>query len=121
MEEYAGISILSTNLRQNIDEAFTRRMRFIIEFPFPEDEDRLRIWHTVWPREVPLASDVDLPRLAQLFRLSGGSIRNIALSAAFLAAERGEPVGMRQLLLATKREQLKMGRLVSEEEYLCNG
>ena len=121
MEEYPGISILTTNLRQNIDEAFTRRMRFIIEFPFPEDEDRLRIWHTVWPREVPLASDVDLPRLAQLFRLSGGSIRNIALSAAFLAAEQGEPVAMRHLMPATKREQQKMGRLVNEEEYLRCG
>jgi adenylate kinase family enzyme len=120
MEEYAGISILSTNLRQNIDEAFTRRMRFIIEFPFPEDEDRLRIWHAVWPREVPLASDVDLPRLAQLFRLSGGSIRNVALAAAFLAAEQGEPVAMRHLMRATKREQQKMGRLVNEEEYLLH-
>ena len=121
MEEYPGISILTTNLRQNIDEAFTRRMRFIIEFPFPEDEDRLRIWQTVWPREVPLASDVDLPRLAQLFRLSGGSIRNIALSAAFLASEQGEPVAMRHLMRATRREQQKMGRLVNEEEYLLHG
>jgi hypothetical protein len=121
MEEYPGISILTTNLRQNIDEAFTRRMRFIIEFPFPEDEDRLRIWHTVWPREVPLAADVDLPRLAQQFRLSGGSIRNIALSAAFLAAEQGEPVAMRHLMRATRREQQKMGRLVNEEEYVHCG
>ena len=121
MEEYPGISILTTNVRQNIDEAFTRRMRFIIEFPFPEDEDRLRIWQTVWPREVPLAADVDLPRLAQLFRLSGGSIRNIALSAAFLAAEHGEPVAMRHVLRATKSEQQKMGRLVNEEEYLLHG
>jgi len=118
MEEYPGISILTTNLRQNIDEAFTRRMRFIIEFPFPEDEDRLRIWQTVWPREVPLASDVDFRRLAQQFRLSGGSIRNIALSAAFLAAEQGEPVAMRHLMRATRSEQQKMGRLVNEEEYV---
>ncbi len=121
MEEYAGISILTTNLRQNIDEAFTRRMRFIVEFPFPEDEDRLRIWQGVWPGEVPLAPDVDLPRLAQQFRLSGGSIRNIALSAAFLAAEQGTPVAMRHLMRATKREQQKMGRLVDDEEFLRYG
>jgi hypothetical protein len=121
MEEYPGISILTTNVRQNIDEAFTRRMRFIVEFPFPEDEDRLRIWRVVWPPEVPLAPDVDLPRLAQLFRLSGGSIRTIALSAAFLAAEHGEPVAMRHLLLATRREQQKMGRLVNDEEYALHG
>lgn len=118
MEEYAGISILTTNLRQNIDEAFTRRMRFIVEFPFPEDEDRLRIWQGVWPCEVPLAPDVDLARLAQQFRLSGGSIRNIALSAAFLAAEQATPVAMRHLMRATKREQQKMGRLVNDEEFL---
>jgi hypothetical protein len=115
MEEYAGITVLSTNLRQNMDEAFTRRMRFIVDFPFPEDEDRLRIWQTIWPREVPLAADVDLPALARQFRLTGGSIRNIALAAAFLAAEQGQPVSMRHLMRATRRELQKMGRLVSDE------
>lgn len=117
MEEHPGITVLSTNLRQNMDEAFTRRMRFIVEFPFPEDADRLRIWRSVWPQEVPLASDVDLPTLARQFRLSGGSIRNVALSAAFLAAEQQQPVSMRHLMQATKRELQKMGRLVNEEEY----
>jgi winged helix domain-containing protein/ATPase family protein associated with various cellular activities (AAA) len=115
MEEYTGISILSTNLRQNMDEAFTRRMRFIVDFPLPEDEDRLRIWQAVWPRELPLAPDVDLPGLARQFRLTGGSIRNIALSAAFLAAEQNQPVSMRHLMRATRRELHKMGRLVSDE------
>jgi ATP-dependent 26S proteasome regulatory subunit len=90
-------------------------MRFVIDFPFPEDEDRLRIWQAVWPREVPLAPDVDLPALARQFRLSGGSIRNIALSAAFLAAEQGHPVSMRHLMRATRRELQKMGRLVTDE------
>jgi hypothetical protein len=116
MEEYAGITILSTNLRQNIDEAFTRRMRFIVDFPFPEDEDRARIWQAVWPREVPLAPDVDFAALARQFRVSGGSIRNIALSAAFLAAEQSQPVSMRHLLRATRRELQKMGRLVTDDE-----
>jgi hypothetical protein len=115
MEEYTGITVLSTNLRQNLDEAFTRRMRFIVDFPLPEDEDRLRIWKSVWPREVPLAADVDLPGLARQFRLTGGSIRNIALSAAFLAAEQNQPVSMRHLMRATRRELQKMGRLVSDE------
>jgi SpoVK/Ycf46/Vps4 family AAA+-type ATPase len=104
-----------------MDEAFTRRMRFIVEFPFPEDEDRLRIWRSVWPGEVPLAPDVDLPMLARRFRLSGGSIRNVALSAAFLAAEQREPVSMRHLMRATRRELQKMGRLVNEEEYRTVG
>ena len=116
MEEYPGITILATNLRQNMDVAFTRRMRFIVDFPFPEDEDRLRIWQSVWPEEVPLAEDVDLPALARQFRLSGGSIRNVALSAAFLAAEQSQPVCMHHLMRATRRELQKMGRLVSEED-----
>lgn len=116
MEEYPGIAILSTNLRQNMDAAFTRRMRFIVDFPFPEEEDRLRIWKTVWPTEVPLGSDVDFPLLAQQFRLSGGSIRNVALAASFLAAEQRQDVSMRHLMRATRRELQKMGRLVSDEE-----
>jgi SpoVK/Ycf46/Vps4 family AAA+-type ATPase len=115
-EEYAGITILSTNLGQNLDDAFTRRMRFIISFPFPEEADRLRIWQTVWPRELPLAADVDLAALARKFRLSGGSIRNVALSAAFLAAERIEPVAMRHLMQAIRRELRNMGRMVNEED-----
>jgi hypothetical protein len=117
MEEYDGITILTTNLRQNIDEAFTRRMRFIVEFPFPEDADRLRIWSGVWPAEVPLAPDVDLGWLARQFRLSGGSIRNSALAAAFLAVEDEQPVGMRHLVQATKRELQKIGRLVDDADY----
>jgi SpoVK/Ycf46/Vps4 family AAA+-type ATPase len=116
MEEYAGITILSTNLRQNMDDAFTRRMRFIVDFPFPEDEDRLRIWQAVWPREVPLAPDVDLPALARQIRLSGGSIRNVALCAAFLAAEQGQSVSMRHLMRATRSELQKMGRLVANDD-----
>jgi hypothetical protein len=115
MEEYTGISVLSTNLRQNMDQAFTRRMRFIVDFPFPEEEDRLRIWRTVWPCEVPLAADVDLAALARQFRLTGGSIRNIALAATFLAAEQGQAVSMRHLMRAARRELQKMGRLLSNE------
>ena len=121
MEEYPGITILATNLRQNMDAAFTRRMRFIVDFPFPEDEDRLRIWRSVWPAEVPLAADVDLPALARQFRLSGGSIRNVALSAAFLAAEQGQSVCMQHLMRATRRELQKMGRLVNEDDHRRHG
>jgi hypothetical protein len=117
MEEYPGITILASNLRQNMDAAFTRRMRFIVDFPFPEEEDRLRIWQSVWPSEVPLGPDVDLAMLAHQFRLAGGNIRNVALAAAFLAAEQSQPVSMRHLMRATKRELQKMGRLVNEEEH----
>ena len=118
MEEHEGITILATNLHQNLDEAFTRRVRFILEFPFPEQEYRLSIWQTMWPKETPLAPDVDLNFMAQQFKLAGGNIRNIAVAAAFLAAENGQSVGMKHLLQATKREFQKMGRLVSNEEFL---
>lgn len=117
MEEYQGITILTTNLRQNLDDAFTRRIRFIVEFPFPEEEYRLQIWQRIFPQEIPLAQEVDLSLLARKFKLAGGNIRNIALAAAFLAAQQGQSVGMLHLLKATKREFQKMGRLVSEEEF----
>jgi hypothetical protein len=117
MEEYEGITILATNLRQNMDEAFTRRLRFIVEFPFPEEEYRLRIWKGIWPEETPLAEDVSLDFFAKKFKLSGGNIRNIAVSAAFSASSSGQPVDMKHLLNATKQEFLKMGRLVDESEY----
>jgi SpoVK/Ycf46/Vps4 family AAA+-type ATPase len=118
MEEYDGIAILATNFRQNIDEAFTRRICFIIEFPFPEEEYRLRIWQGIWPKETPLAEEVDLYAMARQFKLTGGNIRNIALAAAFIAAEDGQVVRMKHLLQSTKREFQKMGRLVSEGEFL---
>jgi SpoVK/Ycf46/Vps4 family AAA+-type ATPase len=117
MEEYEGITILATNLRQNIDEAFTRRIRFIIDFPFPDEEYRLRIWQGVWPPQTPLESEVDLFFMARQFRLTGGSIRNIALTAAFLASGNGQIVGMKHLLLATKREFQKMGKVIREDEF----
>jgi SpoVK/Ycf46/Vps4 family AAA+-type ATPase len=121
MEEYEGVTILTTNLRQNLDEAFTRRIRFIIEFPFPEVDYRLQIWQGIFPKQMPLGEDVDLPLMAQQFKLAGGNIRNIALAAAFLAAEDGESVGMKHLLQATKREFQKMGRLVNEDDFLKLG
>ncbi|MEC4818150.1 MAG: ATP-binding protein [Scytonema sp. PMC 1069.18] len=118
MEEYEGVTILTTNLRQNLDEAFTRRIRFIIEFPFPEADYRLQIWQRIFPKQTPLREDVDLKLIAQKFQLAGGSIRNIAVAAAFLAAEEGDCVGMKHLLQATKREFQKMGRLINDEDFI---
>ena len=82
---YPG-SILATNLRQNLDEAFVRRLAFTIHFPFPGEEERLRVWRGIWPEQTPLGEDVDLADLARRFKLSGGNIKNVALAAAFLAA-----------------------------------
>jgi SpoVK/Ycf46/Vps4 family AAA+-type ATPase len=118
MEAYDGVTILATNLRSNLDEAFTRRLQFAVDFPFPEEADRLRIWNTLFPPDVPRASDVDLALLARRFKLAGGNIRNIIVSAAFLAAADGGTVGMSHLLHGTRRELQKMGRLVSEGDML---
>jgi hypothetical protein len=114
MEAYDGVAILATNLRQNLDEAFARRLAFTIHFPFPAAEDRLAIWRGVWPDEVPLADDLDLCDLAGRFRLSGGNIRNAALAAAFLAATDGTEVSRAHVLRAVRREYQKLGRGLSE-------
>lgn len=119
MEAYDGVVILATNLRANLDEAFTRRLHFAIEFPFPQPADRERIWRVNVPPETPLAEDVDWPLLAERFELAGGSIRNIILAAAFLAAEDDKAVGLRHLLHATRREYQKMGRLIEESLFVA--
>jgi hypothetical protein len=110
MEEYEGVAILATNLRQHIDEAFLRRMHFIVEFPFPDQEYRRRIWQVAFPREAPLAEDVDFDVLAREIKLPGGSIKNIALAAAFYAASNGRVIAMPHLLRAAGREHQKLGR-----------
>jgi AAA+ superfamily predicted ATPase len=117
MEEYDGVVILATNLRKNIDDAFVRRMHMSIEFPFPEEQDRLRIWQKVFPPEAPLAEDVDLAFLARQFKVTGGNIRNIALLAAFLAAEEGSVIGMTHVIRSLKREFQKLGKLVTEADF----
>jgi len=118
MEGYEGVSLLATNLRQNMDEAFLRRLAFIINFPFPDIESRRRIWQGIWPKQVSFADEVDLYRLAQQFKLSGGNIKNIALAAAFHAAEDGGHVSMAHLLLATRREYQKIGKVLPEGDGL---
>jgi AAA+ superfamily predicted ATPase len=121
MEAYDGVVILATNMRSNLDDAFTRRLHFIIEFPFPEAADREIIWQVNFPPETPLAGDIDYSLLAQRFRLAGGNIRNIIMAAAFLAAEAGEVVALAHLLHATRREYQKMGRLIDEALFIVEG
>jgi hypothetical protein len=119
MEEYDGIVILATNLRSNLDEAFLRRLRAIVEFPFPEADDRLRIWQRTLSASAPIAADVDLGFMSRQFRIAGGNIRNIVLLAAFLtASDEGAPaISMHHLIQATKREYQKLGRLVTESDF----
>jgi SpoVK/Ycf46/Vps4 family AAA+-type ATPase len=116
MEEYEGIAILASNLRQHVDQAFLRRLAFTVHFPFPDEESRRRIWEGAWPAEAPLDADVDFAALAREFRLAGGNIRNIVLAAAFLAAAEGGRVRQSHLLRATRREYQKMGKTIADVE-----
>jgi len=110
MEEYQGISILATNLRQNLDEAFVRRLQAIVEFPFPDEEYRQRIWRLAFPPEAPLDDDVQFDLLAREIRLAGGNVKNMALAAAFYAAAESQTIHMSHLVQAAKREHQKLGR-----------
>ncbi|OPX92854.1 MAG: ATP-dependent zinc metalloprotease FtsH [Syntrophorhabdus sp. PtaB.Bin006] len=114
MEEYEGMVILATNLRTNMDEAFTRRIRFIVEFPFPDEASRSKIWKTHFPGAAPLSDEIDFRFLSRQFQISGGSIKNIVLNAAFLAAENGGVIGMDHVLHGARREFEKIGKLWTE-------
>jgi len=117
MELFDGIAILATNLRANLDEAFTRRLDSLVDFPEPEEEYRLQLWQRSMGTTMPRADDLDLPFLAQSFKLAGGGIRNIVVAAAYASAENGRPLSMADLIRATQREYVKMGRLCVESEF----
>jgi hypothetical protein len=117
MERFDGLAVLTTNLRANVDEAFLRRLDVIVDFPMPEEDDRLHIWRRHLPTHVPQADDLDLAFLARAFKLSGGNIRNICLAAAFYAAAEDRPLGMADLIRGTEREYQKLGRLTHAEEF----
>lgn len=108
--------MLTTNLASNIDNAFLRRIDVSINFPWPEEAERRRIWEASLPRTAPVG-EVDLDFLAKTFRLAGGAIKNIALTAAFLAAEADREITMRDLMVGTRRESAKMGRLVDVKQF----
>jgi SpoVK/Ycf46/Vps4 family AAA+-type ATPase len=116
MEQYEGVAILATNLRQNLDDAFMRRLAFTVHFPFPDVSHRRHIWRQIWPADLPVAPDVDVEFLATHFKLSGGHIKNIALASAFLAAADGGVVTMEHVRHATQREYQKLGKTLSAPE-----
>jgi SpoVK/Ycf46/Vps4 family AAA+-type ATPase len=117
IEEYEGVAILATNFRRNMDEAFVRRLQFTVDFALPDEADRFRMWQRVLPEQTPRDAALDLALLARRFDLSGGNIRNIALAAAFLAADGADIVRMTHLIAATQREYQKMGKLVADGEF----
>ncbi|MDY6902920.1 MAG: ATP-binding protein [Cyanobacteriota bacterium] len=114
MEAYPGLSILTTNLKNSIDQAFLRRIRFIVQFPFPDANQRAEIWRRVFPTNTP-TEGLDERKLARL-NVAGGNIRNIALNAAFIAAQAGEVVQMQHILQAAKSEYTKMERPLTDNE-----
>ena len=115
METYRGLAILTTNMRDALDTAFLRRLRFIVDFPFPDVAQRSAIWANIFPAAVPMA-DIDFERLAEL-SVTGGTIHNIALNAAFLAADQGSPVDTRHLAAAARSEFSKLRRPLDESHF----
>ncbi|HEX7151243.1 MAG TPA: ATP-binding protein [Thermoanaerobaculia bacterium] len=115
MEDYRGLAILATNRKTALDRAFLRRLRFVIDFPFPDREARDRIWRHAFPAEAPMAT-LDYTFLSRL-EIAGGNIRNIALNAAFLAAADGSVIDERHVVHAVRREYAKMQKLITESEF----
>jgi AAA+ superfamily predicted ATPase len=117
MEDHDGIVILATNLANNIDEAFSRRMQFVIDFPMPDVASREKLWRGMFPPLAPLAADLDIPFLARQFTLAGGDIRNVVLDAAYLAAQEDQSIGMRHLLNAVAHQYAKRGKVPTATEF----
>ena len=116
MEQYSGVSILATNLLQNFDEAFRRRITYMVHFPLPDAALRQKIWETIIPKEALLSGDIDYLALAQLFELSGAAIKNAVLQGACLGMADGQEIGMRHLLGGIINEYIKLGKSMNEAQ-----
>jgi ATP-dependent 26S proteasome regulatory subunit len=114
MEEFSGLAILATNMKASLDPAFLRRLRFIVNLPYPGVKERKQIWRNALPAQTP-TRELDFDRLARL-NLSGGNIHSIALNAAFAAAQNGQTVTMPILLAAARAEMRKLDRPINEAE-----
>jgi SpoVK/Ycf46/Vps4 family AAA+-type ATPase len=117
MEEHSGMVILATNLRKNMDEAFMRRMNFCVDFPFPDEGLREMIWRKIFPEESPLSKDLDYKFLSERLKLAGGNIKNIAVTAAFYAAGGKTEINLQHIMLASKREYQKIGKMFVKEDF----
>jgi hypothetical protein len=121
VEEYSGVVVLASNLRQNIDEAFVRRIHVVVDFTFPDAEARLRIWQGLFPAGVERPPDEELALLAERFALSGGSAKNVVVDAAFRALDKSSDgllrITLRHLASAVAREYQKLGRPITKGEF----
>lgn len=117
MEAHEGAVIMATNFSRNMDQAFARRMQYVIEFPVPDAPLRERLWRGMFPANAPLSSDIDFTFIAEHFALAGGDIRNVALDAAFLAVQDRGEIAMRHIVRALARQLVKQGRSPSAIEF----
>jgi SpoVK/Ycf46/Vps4 family AAA+-type ATPase len=116
MEEYDGVVLMATNLLQNIDEAFMRRINFVISFPFPDVSTRKRLWQKLLDTPAPKSEDIDYDFLAENFKIAGGNIKNCVLHAAFLAAAENAEISMRHIVSSVVSEQRKNNVVVLRED-----
>lgn len=116
MEQYDGVVIMASNLLKNIDEAFMRRIRYLVHFEMPDEKVRKELWMGCFPKETP-QENIDFDFLAKTFEFSGGSIKNVVLNSVFLAAEEGTKVGMSQIIRSIKHEYIKQGKSVFVAEF----
>jgi ATPase family associated with various cellular activities (AAA) len=114
VETYRGLAILTTNIKSALDAAFLRRIRFIVQFPFPDSAQRIEIWRRIFPQKTP-TEGLDEKKLARL-NITGGNIRNVALNAAFLAADADEAIKMEHILRAARSEYIKLEKTLTEIE-----
>jgi len=117
IEDHAGPVILATNLMKNIDEAFARRMHFVVRFPLPDEKQRERLWRGMVPKEAPVDQAIDFQFLAAQFPIAGGDIRNVVLDAAFRAAEDGQVITMPHMLKAIEQQLVKQGRVPCAADF----
>jgi hypothetical protein len=117
IEQFEGLVILATNMQNNLDDAFLRRMQEVIDFPFPNETARERIWRQHVASDAPLEDHIDYEFLARQFKLSGGSIKNAVLTAAYLAASQGKRIGMTEMIRSVRMELQKQGKLVMKADF----
>lgn len=117
MEEYSGITIMTTNFIENIDKAFFRRINYVVHFNLPDFDLRLKIWKNMFPVNTPISKDVDFEYLAKNFEIAGGSIKNIVLTASFMAASESDKVEMKHIIKSVEYELKKQGKMVSKSDF----
>ena len=117
MEEYSGITIMTTNFIENIDKAFFRRINYVVHFNLPDFDLRLKIWRNMFPSDTPISKDVNFEYLAKNFEIAGGSIKNIVLTASFMAASESDKVEMKHIIKSIEYELKKQGKMVSKSDF----